>query len=157
MHKTYRKTAALTHLSCESSAVLGGHSGAVRDALGAYGRHLGLAYQLVDDMLDVTSSSSTLGKPAGADMAEGHATAPALFALETFPEEMEQLIKRKFKSEGDVPRALELVLEADGPRRTHELATNHARQAADALGVLAPSAARDALLRLLCDVLNRKA
>ena len=60
LHKTYRKTAALICLACESCAVLGGHTPEVRAALSAYGRHLGLAYQIVDDMLDLSGSSTTL-------------------------------------------------------------------------------------------------
>jgi len=155
LHKTYRKTAALVCLSCESAAVLGEHTDEVRQALHAYGRHLGLAFQIVDDLLDLTGSSDTLGKPAGADMAEGHATAPVLYANEEFPE-LADLIRRKFKSEGDVARALELTMASDAMQRTRDLATSHAQKAADALGVLPPSAARDGLLRLCADVLNRK-
>ena len=156
LHKTYRKTAALICLACESAAVLGDHGPGVRSALSAYGRHLGLAFQIVDDMLDLTGSSAALGKPAGADMAAGHATAPALYALDEHPE-MEAMIRRKFKGEGDVARALELTKASRAIERTAELATSHARQAADAIGVLPPSAARDGLLRLCSDVLNRKA
>jgi geranylgeranyl pyrophosphate synthase len=156
LHKTYRKTAALICLSCESAAVLGGHTPEVQRALHAYGRHLGLAYQIVDDMLDLTGSSDSLGKPAGHDMAEGHATAPALYALEEHPE-MEPMIRNKFKGEGEVARALELTLQSQALQRTAELATSHAQRAADALGILPPSPARDGLLRLCADVLNRKA
>ena len=58
MSKTYRKTAALICLSCESAAVLGAHPPPVRAALSAYGRHLGLAYQIIDDMLDLTGRCS---------------------------------------------------------------------------------------------------
>ena len=155
LHKTYRKTAALTCLSCESAAVLGGHSPAVASALAAYGRHLGLAFQIVDDMLDLTGSSESLGKPAGADMAEGHATAPVLYALEEHPE-LAELIKRKFSGEGDVPRALELTMGSRALARTAKLATSHAQRASEAVGILPPSAARDGLLRLCADVLNRK-
>ena len=154
LHKTYRKTAALICLSCESAAVLGGHTAEVQQALHAYGRHLGLAFQVVDDLLDLTASSDVLGKPAGADMAAGHATAPALYALEEHPE-MEELIRRKFKGEGDVAKALQLTTGSAALRRTADLATSHAQKAADAIGVLPPSAARDGLLRLCADVINR--
>jgi len=156
LHKTYRKTAALICLACESCAVLGGHTPEVRAALSAYGRHLGLAYQIVDDMLDLSGSSTTLGKPAGADMAEGHATALALYALEEHAE-MADLIRRKFSGDGDVPRALELTTNSQALQKTAKLATSHAQRAAQALGVLEPSEARDGLLRLCSDVLNRKA
>lgn len=89
-------------------------------------------------------------------MVQGLATAPTLFAAEEFPEIVE-IVQRRFGEDGDVAAVSELVARSNGLRRTRELATSHARQAAEALGVLPPSAARDALLRLIFDVLNRNA
>ena len=66
-------------------------------------------------------------------------------------------LPRRFGDESDAALVGELVSQSDGLRRTQELATAHARKAAEALGVLAPSTARDALLRLCFDVLNRQA
>jgi len=154
--KTYRKTAALMALSCEASSLLGDHPPHVRAALQAYGQHLGIAYQLVDDYLDFAGSAASPGKPAFADMERGLATAPALFALEEFPE-IGAIVQRRFSDDGDAKLVGDLVLRSDGLRRTQELATAHARQAAEAIGVLEPSIARDALLRLCFDVLNRNA
>eukprot|EP00908_Phaeocystis_cordata_P005576 Transcript_16073.p1 GENE.Transcript_16073~~Transcript_16073.p1 ORF type:complete len:386 (-),score=182.50 Transcript_16073:238-1353(-) len=156
LSKTYRKTAALMALSCEAAALLGDRPPEVQQALQAYGRHLGIAYQLVDDYLDFTGSAASLGKPAFADMEQGLATAPALFAFEEHPQ-IGEIIKRRFGDEGDAALVGDLVSRSEGLRRTQELATAHARQAAEALGILAPSTARDALLRLCFDVLNRQA
>jgi all-trans-nonaprenyl-diphosphate synthase len=156
LSKTYRKTAALMSLSMQASAKLGGHPPEVERALQSYGRHLGIAYQIVDDLLDFTGSSDALGKPAQADMWEGHATAPALFAHDEFPE-IGPMVQRRFAEEGDVQAASKMILESEALQRTRDLAVGHAQQAADALGVLPPSPARDALLRLCFDVLNRKA
>ena len=156
LSKTYRKTAALISLSCQDGARLGGHPEEVERALQAYGRHLGIAYQVVDDLLDFTGSTDALGKPALSDMEQGLATAPTLFAAEEFPEIVE-IVQRRFGDEGDVAKVSELVARSDGLRRTRELAISHAQMAADALGVLPPSVSRDALLRLCFDVLNRKA
>jgi hexaprenyl-diphosphate synthase len=64
---------------------------------------LGLAFQLVDDMLDYTRCEKELGKPAGADLELGLATAPLLFAWKTMPE-LGALVGRKFGGEGDVAR-----------------------------------------------------
>ena len=69
---------------------------------------------------------------------------------------MDELIRRKFAAVGDVARALELTTNSQALAKTGRLATSHAQQAADALGVLAPSAARDGLLGLCSQVLNRK-
>ena len=156
LSKTYRKTAALISLSCEASARLGGHGEEVQQALQAYGRHLGIAYQVIDDLLDFTGSTDALGKPALSDMEQGLATAPTLFAAEEFPEIVE-IVQRRFEHDGDVATVSELVARSGGLRRSRELAISHAQHAADALGVLPPSLARDALLRLCFDVLNRQA
>ena len=67
------------------------------------------------------------------------------------------IVERRFSDEGDAKLVGDLVLRSDALRRTQELASTHARQAAEALGVLEPSTARDALLRLCFDVLNRNA
>jgi all-trans-nonaprenyl-diphosphate synthase len=156
LSKTYRKTAALMSLSCQASAKLAGQPEAIESAMQAYGRHLGIAYQLVDDMLDFVGTADALGKPALSDMEQGLATAPTLFAAEEFPE-INEIVQRRFGEEGDVATVSELVHRSDGLARTRTLATSHARSAADALGVLPPSASRDALLRLCFDVLNRQA
>ena len=89
LSKTYRKTAALMALSCQASALLGQQPPEVESAMQAYGRHLGIAYQVVDDLLDFTGSTDALGKPALSDMEQGLATAPTLFAAEEFPEIIE--------------------------------------------------------------------
>lgn len=103
LQKTYLKTASLISKSCRSAAVLGRSAPEVIEAAYAYGRNLGLAFQLVDDMLDYTVTETELGKPAGADLELGLATAPLLFAWKTNPE-LGPLVGRKFREDGDVQR-----------------------------------------------------
>lgn len=103
LQKTYLKSASLISKSCRATALLGQCEPAVVEAAYAYGRNLGLAFQLVDDMLDYTVSGEELGKPAGADLELGLATAPLLFAWEDIPE-LGALVGRKFSQEGDVQR-----------------------------------------------------
>lgn len=103
LQKTYLKTASLISKSCRASALLGGADAATVDAAYLYGKNLGLAFQLVDDMLDYTRSEKELGKPAGADLELGLATAPLLFAWKTMPE-LGPLVGRKFEKEGDAAR-----------------------------------------------------
>lgn len=103
LQKTYLKTASLISKSCRSAAVLGRSAPEVIEAAYAYGRNLGLAFQLVDDMLDYTVTEAELGKPAGADLELGLATAPLLFAWKNNPE-LGPLVGRKFCQEGDVQR-----------------------------------------------------
>ena len=103
LEKTYLKSASLISKSCRSAALLAHSAPEVVDAAYSYGRNLGLAFQIVDDMLDYTVSSSQLGKPAGADLELGLATAPLLFAWKERPE-LGRLVGRKFVEQGDAER-----------------------------------------------------
>jgi octaprenyl-diphosphate synthase len=78
----YRKTACLFSVSMRVGAVLGGAHGDQEDRLGQYGRDLGMAFQIVDDVLDLTASESVLGKPVASDLREGKATIAVIHALE---------------------------------------------------------------------------
>jgi hexaprenyl-diphosphate synthase len=103
LQKTYLKSASLISKSCRAAAILGGSTPEVVEAAYLYGKNLGLAFQLVDDMLDYTISGEELGKPAGADLELGLATAPLLFAWKD-DRSLGKLVGRKFSHEGDVQR-----------------------------------------------------
>lgn len=103
LQKTYLKSASLISKSCRAAALLGSSDAVTVDAAYIYGKNLGLAFQLVDDMLDYTISEAELGKPAGADLELGLATAPLLFAWKN-NSELGRLVGRKFSEEGDVAR-----------------------------------------------------
>ncbi|PLZ49156.1 solanesyl diphosphate synthase, partial [Fischerella thermalis WC442] len=116
--------------------------------------NLGLAFQIVDDILDFTSSTDTLGKPAGSDLKSGNLTAPVLFALEEKPY-LEVLIEREFAQEGDLEQALALIHDSQGIQRARDLAAHHAKLAVEQLGVLVPSESRQALIQIADYVLSR--
>lgn len=78
----YRKTACLFRVSMQLGCVLGGASPQMEESLGDYGRNLGLAFQIVDDVLDLTASEEVLGKPTASDLREGKATLAVVHALE---------------------------------------------------------------------------
>ena len=103
LQKTYLKSASLISKSCRAAALLGQCAPNVVEAAYQYGKNLGLAFQLVDDMLDYTISGAELGKPAGADLELGLATAPLLFAWRDRPE-LGVLVGRKFSIQGDVQK-----------------------------------------------------
>jgi decaprenyl-diphosphate synthase subunit 1 len=94
-----------------------------RDAF-EFGRNLGLAFQLVDDLLDYVASSAVLGKPAATDLKLGLATCPVLFAAQDYPE-LNALINRRFAEQGDVEKAYEIVLNSRGLDKTRQLAREH--------------------------------
>lgn len=103
LQKTYLKSASLISKSTRAAAILGNCSPDVVEAAYSYGKNLGLAFQLVDDMLDYTVSGAELGKPAGADLELGLATAPLLFAWKD-NKELGTLVGRRFAEQGDVQR-----------------------------------------------------
>ncbi|TFK94982.1 terpenoid synthase [Polyporus arcularius HHB13444] len=156
LQKTYLKTASLMAKGARAAVVLGGcKEGEVwKEVAYAYGRNLGIAFQLVDDLLDYEAGEATLGKPGGADLQLGLATGPALFAWEEHPE-MGPLIKRKFEQPGDVELARDLVRRSSGVERTRELARAHADKAREVLSVLPDSEAKGALEALTERVVKR--
>ncbi|KAI4518859.1 terpenoid synthase [Schizophyllum commune Tattone D] len=156
LQKTYMKTASLMAKGARAAVALGGcKEGEVwREVAYAYGRNLGIAFQLQDDILDYEVSDATLGKPGGADLQLGLATGPALYAMEEYPE-MGPLIARKFENEGDVDLARDLVKRSSGVERTRELALAYARAARDALQPLPESEAKQALEALTERVVKR--
>jgi len=78
-----RKTGALITVSLRAGALLGGADADALDALTEYGRHVGLAFQIADDILNVEGDAKALGKGTGSDRSRGKLTYPALFGLET--------------------------------------------------------------------------
>ncbi len=165
LEKTYMKTASLIAKSCRASAVLGGCSEEIVDAAYEYGRNLGLAFQIVDDLLDFVSTAEVLGKPQGADLQLGLATAPVLYAAEEFPA-LEPLIERKFSHPGDVEqvhclsianvlKAFQMVMKSQGIERARDLARAYCQKAMDAISRLPATDARQGLVQLTNMVLTR--
>ena len=97
LEKSHNKTASLIAASCKSAAVFSGVSEDIKVDMYEYGKHLGLAFQVVDDILDFTQTEAQLGKPQGQDLATGNLTAPILFALRREDgDELKALIQTQF-------------------------------------------------------------
>ncbi|KAF7794344.1 hypothetical protein EIP86_005478 [Pleurotus ostreatoroseus] len=156
LQKSYLKTASLMAKGARAAVVLGGckEGEPWKEIAYAYGRNLGIAFQLVDDTLDYEAGEGTLGKPGGADLQLGLATGPALFAWEEHPE-MGPLIERKFKQTGDVELARDLVRHSSGVERTRDLAKTYADKAKEVLSLLPDSEAKSALEVLTERVVKR--
>ncbi|MFB2770223.1 solanesyl diphosphate synthase [Pelatocladus sp. BLCC-F211] len=154
LKKSYYKSASIIANSSKAAGVISEVSKETAECLYEYGSNLGLAFQIVDDILDFTSSIDTLGKPAGSDLKSGNLTAPVLFALEEKPY-LEVLIEREFAQEGDLEQALALIYDSQGIQRARDLAAHHAKLAATQLGVLLPSESRQALIQIADYVLSR--
>ncbi|KAK4262356.1 hypothetical protein QN277_027926 [Acacia crassicarpa] len=160
MQKTYYKTASLISNSCKAIALLGGHAAEVAMLAFDYGKNLGLAFQLMDDVLDFTGTSTSLGKGSLSDIRNGIVTAPMLFAMEEFPD-LRVVIEGGFDNPANVDLALDYLGKSRGIQRTRELAIKHANLAAAAIDSLPESndeevkRSRRALIDLTQRVISR--
>jgi octaprenyl-diphosphate synthase len=126
----YRKTAMLFEAGAEVAAILAGAGAELRRSLAAYGRHLGTAYQLVDDVLDYRSNPKERGKNLGDDLAEGKPTLPLIYALKNGNETQRAAIREAIKRGGLAQ--LEPVIAAIDATGGLEYAAELARQQSEA-------------------------
>nr|TKW08560.1 hypothetical protein SEVIR_6G033330v2 [Setaria viridis] len=126
--------------SCKAIAVLAEQTTEVQALAYQYGRHLGIAYQLIDDILDFTGTSASLGKASLSDIHQGIVTAPILFAMEEFPE-LHEIVEQGFDDPLNVIRryALKYLSKSQGIERTRALAAEHAKLAVGAIDDLPDS------------------
>ncbi|KAK4491571.1 hypothetical protein RD792_002323 [Penstemon davidsonii] len=132
MQKTYYKTASLISSSCKAIALLAGQTAEVSILVYDYGKNLGLAFQLIDDVLDFTGTSTSLGKGSLSNIRHGIVTAPILFAMEEYPE-LRAIVDKGFEDSANLDLALEYLGKSRGIERTMELATMHANLASAAI------------------------
>jgi octaprenyl-diphosphate synthase len=142
-----RKTATLFEAGTRLAGVVTDADQSIDEALAAYGRHLGTAFQMIDDALDYGSSGVDIGKNIGDDLAEGKPTLPLIRAMQVGTPEVNALI-REVIEEGGVDRVDEVIKaiqSTDAIEYTANLAREEARLAKEALEALPASAYRDAL------------
>ncbi|KAL0912168.1 hypothetical protein M5K25_018125 [Dendrobium thyrsiflorum] len=160
LQKTFYKTASLIANSCKAIALLAGQTAEVALLAYNYGRNLGMAYQLIDDVLDFTGTSSSLGKGSLSDIKQNIVTAPILFAMEEYPQ-LKEVVDRGFGNRSDVDLALDYLFKSRGLERTRELAAEHADEAVKAIEALPHSddedviKSRRALVDLTREVMTR--
>ena len=157
---SYRKTACLFSASLRLGAILGRQSEDVEMKLGSYGINLGLAFQLVDDLLDFTSSEEKLGKPIGSDLREGKVTLPLIYLLQRCqPEEAEKILR--VLDEGgfqavSYSEVLEMLERYGTLQAARDKAREIAEQARSSLDTLPDSTYKDALRSLPDFILDRE-
>jgi octaprenyl-diphosphate synthase len=146
----YRKTGRLFEAGAEVAAVLAGVSAAQQAALARFGRHLGTAYQLIDDVLDYRSDPATRGKNLGDDLAEGKPTLPLLHALRHGNDEQRALIRLAIEQGGlaQLGPIVEAIEATGGLEYAIGFAQRETTQALAALDVLPLSPFREALANL---------
>jgi octaprenyl-diphosphate synthase len=151
------KTAKLFEASARLGAVIAGAPPALEDACADYGRSLGTAFQLVDDLLDYEGNSSELGKNVGDDLREGKPTLPLLVAMERADEADRALIRHAIEQgeQQKLPQILAIVRNTGALDATRQAAQAEADKARAVLDALPPSAARNALLELCIRAVHR--
>jgi octaprenyl-diphosphate synthase len=154
------KTACLFSGCARLGGVLGGLEGAEEEALAEYGRYAGLAFQLVDDLLDFTASSEQLGKPVLSDLKEGKVTLPLIYAMENGHREARELIARVLEEKefnSVRPETIvSLVRDSGALERARTLAHDYARRAKACVDGRADSDYARALLTLPDFILERE-
>ena len=152
------KTASLLTLATESGAIL---SQAPEESVGAlkeYGYNLGVAFQIVDDILDFIGTEEEMGKPIGSDLAEGTLTLPAMLLLQRYPGD--NPVRSLFQHQGDdgenIKLAIEQVRSSSIIPECYQLASDYCAQAHRSLDLLPDNASRRSLMELADFVMARR-
>lgn len=152
------KTASLFAMATESGAVLSQAPEEVIQGLKDYGYNLGIAFQIVDDVLDFISTEAEMGKPVGSDLVQGTITLPSLLILEHYPEN--NPVKRLFGNQGDgqknIMEALELVRGSSIIDECYQVASDYSNKACHGLKLLPDNPSRQALFALADYVVKRR-
>ena len=150
MEVIHNKTAMLFEAASHTGALLAGANDDQERAMSAYGKHLGLAFQLVDDVLDYRGAADAMGKNVGDDLAEGKPTLPLIYAMANGSDEEKHLIRQAVRKGGldDLPRILDIVNRSGALEYTMKRAKAEAQAALDCLKDIPESDHRSALTLL---------
>ena len=151
------KTASLFILATESGAVLSQAPERSVEVMREYGHNLGIAFQIVDDILDFTSTEEKLGKPVGSDLAQGTMTLPAIFLLEHYAED--NPIRRFFQNRSELEnkrQVIELIRNSPIVQECYDIAADYCAKACQKLSLLPDNASRQALIDLAHYITRRK-
>jgi octaprenyl-diphosphate synthase len=153
------KTAALLSAACSCGAIVAGASRADIQSLGDFGRNMGIAFQIVDDIFDYSSTVERTGKSMGSDLREGKITLPLIYTISYLVREererLEDLFKSGKASEGDYKRITDLVRNNGAIGRCHGDAQEYADLAEQCLSPFPDSPEKESLLKLNQFVVNR--
>lgn len=153
-----RKTAYLFFGCARMGAKLGKAPSDVEQRLGDYGMHMGMAFQIADDMLDFTAEAEVVGKPVLSDLKEGHVTLPIIYALQAEPRALntvQSVLERRAIDEVSAKEILDLVHRTGSLEKTRRVAEKYARDAQERLSGIPDSTHKDSLMSLASYVIER--
>jgi octaprenyl-diphosphate synthase len=155
-----RKTAVLFQGACRVGALISDVPQQKETALAAYGFNLGLAFQMVDDLLDYSQDTPALGKKVGADLKEGKLTLPVIYSLKSADAkdriQMEKIIKNKDFSTEDFETLIAIMKKYGGQTYTEKVAQKYVKNAKNALETFEDSTTKEVLLSIADYTLARK-
>lgn len=149
--RIYQKTASLFRTSAETGAILGGAPEAQIQALRSYGHNIGMAFQIVDDLLDVQGSALEMGKPVGNDLLQGVLTLPTIKLLELYPGNNPVLdLFKDREQDGKLQQALDMINNSSIIEDCYAVIQQYCDNASQALDILPDCPARRSLLDICC-------
>lgn len=146
--RIYSKTASLFSLSTQSGAILSQAPEELVTVMKEYGDNLGIAFQIVDDILDFTSTEEVMGKPVSSDLTQGTLTLPAMLLLERYP--ADNPVKRLFETgdKNNVNEAIKMVLDSTIIDDCYKIAAEYCQRACKNLKLLPDTVSRQSLYEL---------
>jgi len=152
------KTAMSMWAACKVGAYLGEGAQRQIEHIGQFGLNVGMAFQIVDDMLDINGNVKDLGKPKGVDLTDGKPTLPLMIAMKDkkVGKRLSAIFVKEKKGKEEVEEALELVLRTDALERSHKKACGFADKALDHLSTIKDSSYKESMQQLVESILNRK-
>lgn len=159
MQVIYSKTARLFEAATQIGAILTDSTASIELAMQDYGRYLGTAFQLIDDVMDYTSKNDEMGKNTGDDLAEGKPTLPLLHAMKHGNEQQSKMIKEAIEQANGLDKLapiLECMMQVGSLDYTRQRAEQEAQKAIEALAPIADSQYKEALKSLAMIAVHRK-
>lgn len=157
-YRINRKTALLIAASCQLGAVACGAPDSIHLALRRYGHNIGMAFQITDDILDMTAEQKNLGKPIGSDLRQGIITMPVIYALQKSPQQqrLRELVIKKHKTDEEVDETIKLIEQSGGLDYAHKIAERYVEKAKRQLIPLPDTKIKESMFKIADFISVRK-
>jgi len=153
--RIFGKTAVLFSISCYIGAYEAGHQKPMVKLLERIGYYIGMAFQIIDDILDFTSKENSIGKPVTQDISQGIYTLPLIYALSDDDGTLKKLLKQKPYTEKTLEEIVQKTVELGGIKRARELAARYTEKAEKALNKIPECKAKENIKQLAHVMLKR--
>lgn len=158
LQRIYAKTASVFETSAQSAAIIADSGAEIIEAMRVYGYEIGMAFQIIDDILDFIGDQSTVGKPVGSDLRQGIVTLPAMLYAESHPKEpvARALLEGKCLNDEQVDCLINSIGNSDAIRHSHQEAVEYVERGLDSLRKAPATSERYALEDLANYIVERK-